>query len=133
MSDIQIFQVFSIAYTAIGIGIFINPGFYKKLFEDFCENSSTLYIGGAMALVIGYLLITFHNTWTKDFSVIITVIGWIALIKGILILVCPKIIIKMTKAILGKGSNLKIQAIIVIIIGLLLAFLGFCPKSPLIG
>ena len=131
MSDNQIFQVFSLAYLAIGIGIFINPGFYKKLYEDCCQSASTLYLGGMAALSIGYLLVAFHNTWTKDLSVIITVIGWIALIKGILIFACPKIIINITKAILSKDSILKIQAVIVIIIGLLFLFLGFCPKSPI--
>ena len=131
MSDAQIFQVFSLVYLAIGIGILINPDFYKKLYEDFIENTSALYLGGIMALVIGYLLVTFHNTWTKDFSVIITVIGWIALIKGMLILVRPKVIIAITKAFVNNEKALKIEAVIVILIGLLFSFLGFCPKNPI--
>ena len=131
MSDVQIFQVFSIAYIAVGIGFFINSAFYKKLFEDFSENATAMYLGGMSALAIGYLLVAFHNTWTNDWSVIITVIGWIALIKGILILVCPKIFTKITKAIVSKGSNLRIYAVVVIVIGLVFSFLGFCPKSPI--
>lgn len=131
MSDAQIFQIFSLVYLAIGIGILLNPDFYRKLYEDFIENSSTLYIGGVMGLVIGYLIVAFHNTWTMDWSVIITIIGWIALIKGIVILVQPKILITLTKAILKKESILKIEAIVIIIIGLALSFLGFCPKSPI--
>jgi len=35
MSYAQIFQIFSLVYIAVGIGILINPDFYKKLFEDF--------------------------------------------------------------------------------------------------
>ncbi len=132
MSDAQIFQVFSLVYIAIGIGILINPDFYKKLYEDLIESASAVYLGGIIALAIGYLVVTFHNTWTKDFSVIITVLGWLALIKGILILVRPKVIITMAKAIISKEKNLKIQAVIVIVLGLLLAFLGFCPKSPIL-
>jgi uncharacterized protein YjeT (DUF2065 family) len=121
----------SIVYIAVGIGIFINPGFYKKLFEDFIENAAVLYLGGVMALTVGYLILAFHNTWTKDWSVIITIVGWLALIKGILILVQPKIMIALSKAILQKEGILKIEAIVVIILGLALAFLGFCPKSPI--
>ena len=133
MSDVQIFQVFSIAYLAVGIGFLISPGFYKKLYDDYCQSSAALYTGGAGALVIGYLLVAFHNTWTKDLSVIITVIGWIALIKGILIFVLPAVIIKITKAISSKGMILKIQALIVIVLGVLFAYLGFCPNSPMGG
>ena len=131
MSDAQIFQVFSLMYTAVGIGILINSDFYKKLFEDFIEHTSNLYFGGIIALGVGYLIVAFHNTWTKDLSVIITIVGWLALVKGILILIRPSLIIALTKAIMKSKNFLKIEAIIVIIIGLLFAFLGFCPKSPI--
>jgi len=131
MSDAQIFQIISIVYIAVGIGIFINPGFYKKLFEDFIENAAVLYLGGVMALVVGYLILAFHNTWTMDLSVIITIVGWLALIKGILILIQPKIMIALSKAMAQKESILKIEAIAVIILGLAFSFLGFCPKSPI--
>ena len=131
MSDAQIFQIFSLGYLSIGIGILINPDFYKKLFEGFVENATILYIGGVMALVIGYLIVAFHNTWTADLSVIITVIGWIALLKGILILIQPKIMIQITKALLKHEKFLKIESILIIVIGLALSYLGFCPKSPI--
>ncbi|MFC1676435.1 hypothetical protein ACFL3G_05160 [Planctomycetota bacterium] len=131
MSDAQIFQVFSLVYIAVGIGFLINSDFYKKLFEDFVEHSSGLYLGGMFALVVGYLIVAFHNTWTKDLSVIITVFGWLALIKGVLIFVCPKLMIALTRTIMAKKNFLRIEAIIAIIIGLLFSFLGFCPKSPI--
>lgn len=131
MSDIQIFQVISLVYLTVGIGILINPDFYKKLYEDFIEDTTALYFGGIMALVIGYLIVAFHNTWTKDYSVIITIVGWLALIKGVLIIVQPKIMIALIKAIATKANFLKIEAIAIIIIGLALAFLGFCPESPI--
>ena len=84
-----------------------------------------------MALVVGYLILAFHNTWTKDLSVIITIIGWIALIKGIVILIQPKMMITLSKAILKIENILKIEAIVVIVLGLVFSFLGFCPKSPI--
>jgi uncharacterized protein YjeT (DUF2065 family) len=108
----------------------VNPEFYKKMFSDFVENSATLYMGGIMALVVGMLIVMFHNTWTKDFSVIITIIGWIALIKGVVILVVPKTMVSLVKAIVERPNFMKIESIIAIIVGLLFSFLGFCPKSP---
>ena len=129
MSDFQIFQAFSIVYLAIGIGMIVNPAFYKKMFSDFMENSAILYMGGIMALVIGFLIVRFHNTWTWDFSVIITIIGWIALIKGIVILVLPKHMISVSKAIINSPTFMKVESVIAIVMGLLFSFLGFCPKG----
>ncbi|MHC4742252.1 MAG: hypothetical protein ACYS8Z_10085 [Planctomycetota bacterium] len=133
MSDAQIFQILSLLYVAVGIGILINPDFYRKVFEDFTESPSVLYLGGAIALAIGYLIVAFHNTWAMDVSVIVTIIGWIALLKGLVILIRPKIMIAICKAILKEKGTLKIEAIAIIILGLILSFLGFCPKSPAEG
>ena len=130
MSDAQIFQVFSLVYLAIGIGIVINGEFYKGMFEDFIERPAVLYLGGVTALVIGYLIVTFHNVWAADLSVIITVLGWLALIKGVLILVKPKLMVAMTKSLVEKKNFMKFEAIVAIVIGLVFAGLGFCPKSP---
>ena len=82
MSDAQIFQLFSLAYIAVGVGILINPDFYKKIYQDFIDNGMALYFGGFTALAIGYLLVTFHNVWEMDWHVIITIYGWNAFIKG---------------------------------------------------
>ena len=131
MSDSQIFQILSIVYIAVGVGMLINPDFYRRMFEDFIEHVSVMYLGGVMALGIGYLILAFHNTWTEDLSVIITIIGYLALIKGIAILVQPKLIVGLAKVMTEKPGLLRIEGIAVVIIGVGFSFLGFCPKSPI--
>ncbi|MHC4906607.1 MAG: hypothetical protein ACYTEN_12410 [Planctomycetota bacterium] len=131
MSDAQIFQLFSIVYLAIGVGMLINPGFYKKLFTDFAENAAAMYIGGVAALAIGFVILVHRGLGcTHDWSMILSIIGWLALIKGLLILVCPKLMMALTKAMI-KDSLLKVWPVVIIILGLALSFFGFCPKSPI--
>jgi uncharacterized protein YjeT (DUF2065 family) len=131
MSDAQIFQVFSIVYIALGVGIVIGPGYYKKMLEGLLDNAAVLYVGGVCALAIGYLIVAFHNTWTADLSVIITIVGWAALLKGILILVWPKMLIAISKAILSSEGIMRIAGVLIAVIGLAFSFLGFCPLSPI--
>lgn len=125
MTDAQIFQILGITYLTIGIGILVNPDFYKKLVKDFTENPPVIYLGGLVALAIGYLLVMFHNIWTKDWSVIITIFGWAALIKGLFLIVLPKLSIKISNSFKEMKKLLKVWAIIVIIVGGLLCWLGF--------
>lgn len=133
MSDAQIFQVFSLVYLAIGIGMLVNPAFYKKLIDEFCESPAVMYIGGVFALLIGYLILALRGCSVcsaSGFAVIIPIIGWLALIKGILVLVRPQMMIALTKAVLKEGT-FKIMIAWVIFLGLLFSFFGFCPKSPI--
>jgi uncharacterized protein YjeT (DUF2065 family) len=126
MTDAQIFQVLGIVYLAVGIGMLINPDFYKKLMSEFSENPPSMYLSGLAALVIGYLLVRFHNIWPSDWPVIITIFGWVALIKGLFLLLLPRVSIKISKFFEKQMIKfLAVWAVIIAVVGALLAWLGF--------
>ena len=126
MTDKQIFQFIGLIYLAVGLGILLNPRYYKQMFADFKTSIAVMYLGGIFAFAIGFLLITFHNIWVKDISVIITIVGWMALLKGISILVLPKLMMKTMDIFINEKTNiLMIMAGFVIILGALFAWLGF--------
>ncbi|MBL7106681.1 MAG: hypothetical protein ISS77_03630 [Phycisphaerae bacterium] len=125
MTDAQIFQIFGIVYLAIGLGIIINPNHYRQMLVDFAANRAVMYLGGAMAFVVGFLLITFHNIWTAEWGVIITVIGWLALIKGLFIFLLPKMLMKACSYLEKNTRLLIVESVLIIIFGGLLVYLGF--------
>lgn len=89
------------------------------------KNSPALmYFGGATAFVVGFFLIFFHNLWNTPQEIIITLIGWIAVLKGIFILVAPESIEK----IMGFFSRPIIvlpTGIFVLIFGLVMGYFGY--------
>ncbi len=127
MTDKQIFQLIGLVYLAVGFGILLNPQYYKQMFADFKKSVAVMYLGGIFAFAIGFLLITFHNIWVKDVSVIITIVGWMALLKGISILVLPKLMMKTMDIFTNvKTSTLMVMAGFIIALGVLLTYIGFC-------
>lgn len=125
ITDAQIFQLLGIVYLAVGLGIIINPEFYKKLVTDFTDHPPAIYVGGIVALVIGSLLVIFHNDWKRDWTVIITILGWAVLVKGLFLIVLPKMSIKVSNAFKEMKKLLRLWAVIVIVLGVLLCCLGF--------
>ena len=125
MTDAQIFQILGITYLVVGIGILGNPNFYKKMIENFTENPPAIYLGGLAALVICCFVLTLHNIWTKDWSVIIPIFGWAALIKGIFLIVLPKTSAKFGKTFNEMKELLRVWGLIAAIVGGLLCWLGF--------
>ena len=126
MTDKQIFQLLGLVYLCIGMGILLNPLYYKQMFIDFQTSRPMIYLGGLFVFLLGFLLVTFHNLWVKDSAVIITIIGWMAFIKGISLLTMPKLMIKTIDIFIkGKTGNLVIMAGFIIALGLLLSWLGF--------
>jgi uncharacterized membrane protein len=129
MTDTQIFQLLGIIYLAVGIGMLTSPDFYKKLLADCTKDSLAVYLGGLVALAIGFLVVTFHNIWTKDWSVIITILGWAALLKGLFLTIMPRALFKITNFFKETTKLLTLWAIIVLILGGLLSWLGFFATS----
>jgi len=75
-----------------------------------------------MALVVGFLIVSNHNVWVQDWTVLVTIIGWLALLKGVLIFLAPKFLIKLSASILKKTNLIGLCAII---LGLVFGYFGF--------
>jgi hypothetical protein len=125
MNDGQIFTLLGLVYLAIGSGMFVNRQYYKDLFEEFMEKRCVMYLGGIMALSIGYLLVAFHNIWAWEWGLIITIIGWLALIKGLVILVRPKMMASIVKGMMTEKCY-KVMPLCTIVLGLFFLVLGSC-------
>lgn len=125
MTDAQLFQLIGIAYTAAGLGMIINPDYYKKIVDSFENNPALTYITSFIMIVAGFTLVTFHNVWVASWPVIITVLGYALLIKAIWFLLFPRTLMRLSKAMVNKIKDIRLFAVIALAIGLGLMYLGF--------
>jgi len=126
MSDAQIFQLFGLIYTAVGLGgLLTKTDYTQKLLEEFATSPALLYLSGMMATVVGFLLVIFHNIWTLDWSVIITAFGWIALVKGLVLMALPEMYGKIFGFMRQRTTFLKVYSVFVLLLGIFFLVLGF--------
>ena len=125
MSEEQIFQLLGIAYLAAGAGMLINPKLGGKLLKSFVECTAATYLSGFASLVVGYLLIVFYSAGAEGWGVILPVVGWLAFIKGILIVALPKVFAGIAKTVSKKEGLMKFMAAISLVLGVLLTYLGY--------
>ena len=71
------------------IGIVINFAQFQRMYEEFSKSPSLCYLGGLMAFLLGLLVLQFHNRWEAGWPVLITIVSWIALIKGLILMLFP--------------------------------------------
>ena len=123
-TSILIAQIVAIIYLSLGIGLLINPDYYHKAFQDFLENASHIFQGGVIAIVLGMLIVTNHNYWGMEWQVLITLIGWGALVKGSLLLIVPELAAGLDDMVTPTLRNAIITPL-VIIFGILFTYFGF--------
>jgi uncharacterized protein YjeT (DUF2065 family) len=119
-SSLMLTQLIAL-YLVIGsIGILINA----KRIEGWIKTAKVdmhLFISGAFALIVGLLLVLHHNIWVADWPIVITILGWGALIKGIMLMWYPETFLKMART-WKSASMLRIGGTIMLIVGALMYF-----------
>ncbi len=125
MTDAQIFQFIGLTYAAVGIRGIIDKESYRDILKGSIDSPALYYLFGLLALVLGFLLVTFHNEWSMSWSVIITIFGWIALIEGVLIIAYPPLFIKISNWMVKKDKFLRVYAGLALLLGALFLILGF--------
>ena len=122
---IFIARIFGIFYLVVGTGIMLNRRFYRKFMEDYFKNTALVFFSGIFALIGGTVIVLLHNVWVAGWPVIVTIIGWAALIKGVWIIVFPDSVSKFMAAYRENENLLMIHAAAALILGAILTFFGF--------
>jgi len=124
-TSIFIAKFLGVAYIIFGLGILLNTKYYKKMLDDLIKNSANVLYGGIFALVVGFLIIYYHNIWVASWTVVITIIGWLGLLKGFLLIVFPNFYVSWTKALVRNESFMPIYGFLAFLLGLYFIYFGF--------
>jgi len=98
---------------------------------DLVHNAPVLYVFGLIVVAAGLAVILSHNLWSGGaLPVIITLIGWLTLAKGLLFLFLPP---PAAVGILIWGSAYEqyfyVDAVFALILGIYLTYAGFSSRS----
>ncbi len=81
-------------YLIFGLSLLMYASQWKKVVENYEKNHFTWLPFAAIALILGLVIINMYNVWEWNLYVVITLTGWIALLKGTLYLLAPETWIK---------------------------------------
>ncbi len=78
-----------VVYLSFGLGVLLNWENYKKAILDLLDNAGYMILLGFMAAGLGITILSIHNVWVGSWHTLVTIIGWIATIKGGMLLAFP--------------------------------------------
>ncbi len=84
---------------------------------------SVTFLNGVLLFVGGISIIRVHNFWFRNWTVLITLIGWLTIILGVLRMFFP------TAKQGGENFSTYLLLIVLFIIGLFLSFQGYYTKK----
>ena len=116
------------AFVAVGLGILANGPFYTALILEAVHSPTLIYFSGLMALVPGLAILNVHRSWS-GWPVIITIIGWLMVIGGVIRLVLPATTATLATDLYSHAIVLLIVALVVLVVGAYLCFEGYRARN----
>ena len=110
---------------AIGIGVIVSRDTYRKLMEEFLTSHALIFLSGILAMTAGVAIVINHNVWAPDWRVIITLLGWLATLGGVMRIVFPQRVEQVGHWFLERPVALCIAAAVWIAIGIVLCIFGY--------
>ena len=83
-------KIFGLYFLGVGVAFLLNLKQFKAFYNEIAQSKCFCFMGGIMSLFIGAFIISVHNFWIWDYSLIITIIGWLSFFKGFWLLSCFK-------------------------------------------
>lgn len=104
------------------LAFLFNRSQLEGLIKSLLDNTFLMVFGGVMALIVGLLVVVSHNVWTADWRVLITIFGWLSVVKGLVRLFAPS---HLPKWVLTNSKLLTFLIWVFLVIGIYLTYVGF--------
>ncbi len=118
-------QVFGLVLLVKGLFVLLRPKAARNLVNEIEKSKLAVYTAGMFAVVLGIFLVLLHNAWSSAPEVIVSLLVWLILLKGILAVFAPKSLIGFGKSFLKSDGEVRGVAIAVLMLAFYLLYIGF--------
>jgi hypothetical protein len=112
-------------FATLGLGMLLNATFYAAAVGEGAHSPVLIAISGIATLLAGIAILNVHSAWTADWRVLITLIGWLFIIAGVIRLVLPRFAEAAAPAVYSGPAALMVAGAVVLVIGGILSFEGY--------
>jgi hypothetical protein len=98
---------------------------YSSVMKEFIGSRALIFITGGLALVAGLAVVNAHNLWVPDWRVIMTILGWLLIVRGISNLVFPGTVQTLGDRMIASHGGVLAGAAVTIALGAILSIMGY--------
>lgn len=119
MNTIFLAQMLGLSFTVMGLSMIFNKKWTSGAIESIFNNPGLVWLTGLVTLFLGAAMVALNNLWTSGLPLFITVLGWLTVVKGAFILVCPNLSASFYKK-MNKGNIFVLGGVVCLILGFIL-------------
>ena len=117
-------RVLGLYFVVAGLGVSLQIDQLARLSTEIRENFLLRWISAILALAFGVLILATHDNAGGGPAMIVTLIGWISLIKGVFLFIAPPSLLSVYDRLLAGRTLLRVWGLVIIALGAVLVWLG---------
>ena len=107
---------------AIGIAMLVNARHFPEMAKQIGNDPGLIFVSGILA---GLAIVRVHNVWSGGWRVVVTVLGWLAVISGILRMLLPFWAASIASSLGQSSTPVIIGALVPLLVGAFLSYKAF--------
>lgn len=122
--EITLAYVIAPLFLTVGLSILLHAKAWQNLMDKYEKDHLLLFPLMFIYIILGMIVIKLYNVWAWNIWLIVTLVGWIMLAKGVLYFLLPGSVLKSVLKIKKNLVLLYVCGAIAVIIGLALGYFG---------
>jgi hypothetical protein len=87
------------------------------------------FSSGILSLLAGIAIVRVHNVWSGGWQIIITVLGWLAIVGGLVRMWFPERAAPIATALGGASAALVVGGLVILALGAFLSYKAYGPET----
>ena len=109
-------------FVAMAAALLINLNSMPELTEEISHEPMLILVSGTLLFIAGLAIVRVHNHWVADWSTVVTVLGWLAILAGLVRMLFP---VELATVIPGIGQRSDVIGPALVVFLLLGIFLSY--------
>lgn len=118
-------QLIGPTMLAVGVGIFFSKNYYAKVYRNLENETLAVLMSGIAALVIGIVMVTTHNVWEGFVATVVTLVGWLSIVKGLLLIISPRTVDRIGDRLSANPSLFPIIGTVYAVLGAIISYVAY--------
>jgi hypothetical protein len=114
-------EALGIFFVVMGVAMVVNGKETAAVIEEAAQNRGFLWTWGFLALATGAVIVALNNLWTSGLPLAVTILGWLALVKGAFILVFPGAVSALYRK-FGHSGLIVFAGVVALVVGFALLY-----------
>lgn len=109
----------------VAAAMLLRRSVFADVIQDLSNSRGLIVLAGVLALIAGLAIVRAHNVWAADWTVAVTVLGWLCILGGVLRIVWPDRIAGLADSMMGGNAAYTSWALFTLALGAFFTAKGY--------